>query len=245
LSKKPERIFRVSSTVNYHYYPAFIDLRGRRCIVIGGGKVAERKVVSLLRCGAEVTVISPLVTGMLAKYGAGKRIKHIKRKYRKGDLDEAFLVIAATSDEGVNRKVSLESPCLLNVVDAPELASFIVPSVIRRGPLALAVSTSGASPQLAKSIRKELELLYNKEFGVFVDFLGNQRKNEVKEISDKRARKRIMKKIAGPEIIKKFRKEGLEKTKDRVLKILKESMQQNRKLSLRGVERRSNLDVKG
>ncbi len=213
-------MFRVSSTVNYHYYPAFIDLRERPCIVIGGGKIAERKVAALLRSGAKVTVISPSVTGMVAKYAGRKRITYIKRKYRKGDLENAFLVIAATSDERVNREVSLDAPCLLNVVDAPELANFIVPSVIKKGPLALAVSTSGASPALAKSIRKELELLYNNKFGAFVDFLGKQRKNALRDIADERTRKRVIKEIAAPETIETFRKEGVRKAKSKVLKIL-------------------------
>lgn len=210
--------------MNYHYYPAFIDLRGRNCVVIGGGKIAARKVASLLRSGANVTVISPFVTGVLAKYSGRKRIRHIKRNYRRGDLEDAFLVIAATSDKEVNREVSFEVPCLLNVVDAPEVANFIVPSVVKRGPLALAVSTSGTSPALAKSIRKELELLYDKEFGIFVDFLGKQRKTVLRGITDERTRKRIIKQIAGPEIIKKFRKEGLGKTKNEVLKIIKQEV---------------------
>ncbi|MBF0505350.1 MAG: bifunctional precorrin-2 dehydrogenase/sirohydrochlorin ferrochelatase [Nitrospirae bacterium] len=209
--------------MNYHYYPAFMDLRGKNCVVIGGGKIAERKVLSLLRCGANVTVISPFVTVVLAEYSGRRRIRHIKRNYRKGDLGEAFLVIAATSDEEVNREVSLEAPCLLNVVDAPELANFIVPSVVKRGPLAFAVSTSGASPALAKSIRKELELLYDKEFGIFVDFLGRQRKNVLRGIADEQTRKRIIKQISGPGIIKKLRKEGLEKTKNSILKRIKEA----------------------
>ncbi len=211
--------------MDHHYYPAFIDLRGKRCIVVGGGKVAERKVAALLRSGAEVTVISPFVTGVLADYNERKRIKHIKRKYRKGDLEGAFIVIAAASDRRVNQGVSLDAPCLLNVVDTPELANFIVPAVIKRGPLALAVSTSGSSPALAKSIRKELELLYSKEFGLFVDFLGKQRKKAMTDIADDSTRERLMKQIAAPEMLGTLRKEGFESTKDAVLTILKESKQ--------------------
>ncbi len=211
--------------MDHHYYPAFIDLRGKQCIVVGGGKVAERKVAALLRSGAKVTVVSPFVTGVLANYSERKRIKHVKRKYRKGDLEDAFIVIAATSDGRVNQEVSLDAPCLLNVVDAPELANFIVPSVMERGPLALAVSTSGFSPALAKSIRKELELLYTKEFGLFVDFLGKQRKKALVDIADVGIRERIMKQIAAPEVIGMLRKEGFKTTKDAVITILKESKQ--------------------
>jgi len=209
--------------VDHHYYPAFINLREKQCVVVGGGKVAERKVAALLRSGAKVTVISPFITSVLAKYSESKRIKHVKRKYRKGDLKDAFIVVAATADRRVNLEVSLDAPCLLNVVDAPEVANFIVPSVIQRGPLVLAVSTSGSSPALSKSIRKELELLYSKEFGPFVDFLGKQRKKALTNIANDGIRERLMKQIAAPEMLGTLRKEGFKATKDRILKKLKEN----------------------
>jgi precorrin-2 dehydrogenase/sirohydrochlorin ferrochelatase len=199
-------------------------VRGKQCVVVGSGKIAARKVAALLCCGAKVTVISPSITGELAKYSERKRIKHIKRKYRRGDVEDAFLVIAATSDKQVNLEVSLDATCLLNVVNAPELANFIVPSVLKRGPLTLAVSTSGASPALAKSIRKELEPFYSREFGLFVDFLGKQRKKAIREIADERRRERLMKQIAGPEMVETFRKEGFEKAKDRVLKSIRTAL---------------------
>ena len=217
--------------MDHHYYPAFIDLRGKHCIVVGGGKVAERKVAALLRSGAKVTVISPFVTGVLANHSERKRIKHVKRKYRKGDLEDAFIVIAAASDRRVNQEVSLDAPCLLNVVDAPELANFIVPSVIKRGPLALAVSTSGSSPALAKSIRKELEVFYSKQFGLFVDFLGKQRKKALMDIADDGIRERLMKQIAAPEMLGTLREEGFKATRNRILKIIKRQRTKTAKCS--------------
>ncbi len=207
--------------MDHHYYPAFIDLRGKHCIVVGGGKVAERKVAALLRSGAKVTVISPFVTGVLADHTERKRIKHVKRKYRKGDLEDAFFVIAAASDRRVNKEVALDAPCLLNAVDDPELANFIVPSVVKRGPLVLAVSTSGSSPALAKNIRKELEVFYGKQFGLFADFLGKRRKKALTDIADDEIRERLMKQIATPELIGTLREEGFEKAKNRVLKTIK------------------------
>lgn len=207
--------------MDYHYYPAFIDLKGKHCIVVGGGKVAERKVAALLRSGAKVTVISPFITGALADHRESKRIKHVKREYRKGDLEDAFIVIAAASDRRVNEEVSLDAPCLLNVVDAPELANFIVPSVVKRGPLALAVSTSGFSPALAKSIRRELEVFYGKQFGLFVDFLGKQRKKALINIPDYGTRERLMKQITTPEMLGVLRKEGFKTTRNLILKIIK------------------------
>jgi precorrin-2 dehydrogenase/sirohydrochlorin ferrochelatase len=211
--------------VGHNYYPAFLDLRDRQCIVVGGGKVAERKVAVLLASGAKVILISPCATDRLAKLSGSKRIKHIKRDYRKGDLESAFLVIAATSDPLVNERISRDAPGLLNAVDAPELANFIVPSVIKRGPLALAVSTAGASPALAKSIKEELELLYGREFGLFVEFLGKQRKKIMREITRTGTRKRLLRQIASPQIVEILRKKGIEKAKDVVLKIIKGTLE--------------------
>ncbi|MBI3592988.1 MAG: NAD(P)-dependent oxidoreductase, partial [Nitrospirae bacterium] len=92
--------------VNFLYYPAFIDLRGKQCVVVGGGKVAERKALALLRSGALVRVISPVITGVLEKHKKKGRIEHIERTYKKGDLKGTFLVIAATSDDRINAEIS-------------------------------------------------------------------------------------------------------------------------------------------
>lgn len=165
-------------------------------------------------------MISPSVTGVLAAHIGKKRIKHIKRKYRKGDLKNAFLVIAATSDRQVNGEVSVDAGCLVNVVDAPGLSNFIVPSVMKRGPLAIAVSTSGASPGLAKSIGSELEQFYNKDFGRFAGFLKKHRDRLKKEIADGRKRQRLMRKISGPEMLAALREKGFGKTKKAAVEII-------------------------
>lgn len=199
------------------YYPAFINLKGKRCAVVGGGKIAERKILSLLRSGARVKVISPVITGILDKYKEKGAIGHIKRNYKKGDLKNMFLVIAATSCDRVNEQVAGEAPCLVNVVDSPEMANFIVPSVIRRGPLAVAVSTSGASPAAAKAIRKELKIMYGKDFGIFLDFLKGLRKKASKEIKDKHAREVFLKGIASKEIFVMLRQKGFKATKRKVV----------------------------
>ena len=101
------------------YYPAFLDLRGKKCVVVGGGSIAERKVTALVASGADVHVISPQLVAALNSLRAKGAIRHIARAYRTGDLRDAFLVIAATSDEDINRTVSRDAPFLVNVVDAP------------------------------------------------------------------------------------------------------------------------------
>lgn len=198
------------------YYPAFINLSGKNCVVVGGGRIAERKVLSLIRSGAKVKVISPVITDTIEKYKNKKQIEHIKRNYKKGDLKDAFLVIAATSDKVTNKKVSDEANCLVNVVDMPEMANFIVPSVINRGMMTIAVSTSGASPAAAKIVRKELEMLYNKDFGKFLVFLKKLRAKALKEIHDKKTRERFLKSLASKEVINILREKGFEKAKEMI-----------------------------
>ena len=142
------------------YYPVFLVLKGRPCLVIGGGKVAERKVTGLLAAGGQVTVISPGCTEGLRARQASGLIRWLKRRYQPGDLAGVFLAIAATDETQVNEAVAHEAEergIPLNVVDATPLCSFITPSVVRRGAVTLAIATGGASPALAKRIRIALE----------------------------------------------------------------------------------------
>ncbi len=199
------------------YYPAFINIKDKECIVIGGGNIAERKALSLLNSGAKVKVISPELTDTLKKYVKEGQIRYLKRKYRKGDTKDAFVVIVATSDPDVNKKITKESTCLVNVVDNPEISNFIVPSVLKRGLLTIAISTSGASPAMAKYIRKELEGLYGRDFGKFLNLLKKIRTEVLKKVSDKRKRETILKKLIEKNVIKALREEGYEIAKNKVI----------------------------
>jgi precorrin-2 dehydrogenase/sirohydrochlorin ferrochelatase len=137
------------------YYMACLDLEGRRCLVVGGGSVALEKAKGLLECGAIVTVVAPRIEPELQRLPVRWRPK----RYEATDLDGSFLVVAATSTRSVNRRIFADAEArllLCNVVDTPELCSFILPAVFRRDPIALAVSTGGASPALAKRLRDEL-----------------------------------------------------------------------------------------
>ncbi len=142
------------------YFPICLDLSGKTCIVIGGGQVAERKIRSLLECGARITVVSPELTDEIAELAACGRIQFRQRPYRDGDLQGSFLTIAATDDPAVQQAVQAEAErhnLLLNVADVPERCNFILPATLRRGDLAISVSTGGKSPALARQIRQELE----------------------------------------------------------------------------------------
>lgn len=202
-----------------NYYPAFINLCGKQCVVVGGGKVAERKAISLICSGAEVKVISPVLTDALEKQKTRGRIQHIARNYKRGDLKGAFLVIAATTDEKINRRVSNEATGMVNIVDMPEMCDFIVPSVVKRGPMTIAISTSGASPAMSKTIREELELIYNKKFGQFLGLLKQLRERATRDIPDNKKRRRFLKEVASMDILAILRKNGFKSAKEEVIKI--------------------------
>ena len=160
------------------YYPIFLDLRDRLTLIIGGGKVAERKVASLLRCGARVHLAARTLTTTLNNWKEEGRIRYLGKTYQPSFMDGAFLVMAATDDPELNRRVSKDAETrgiLMNAVDQPEDCNFIVPSLFRRGGLTIAISTSGRSPALAKKIRKELESTYGEEYESYLALLGKIR----------------------------------------------------------------------
>lgn len=198
------------------YYPAFLDLADKRCIIVGGGKVAERKCYSLLKTGAKVTVISPNLTRKLEGFKQDGLIKHIKRRYKNGDMKSAFVAIAATGSEDINNRIAAEAArhnVLLNIVDNPSLCSFIVPSTVRKTGLTIAISTGGVSPAMAKTIRKELEEFYGPDFSKYLRFLKDIRIKAKKNISDKRKRRKFLDEIASPDMIKLLRGKGFREAK--------------------------------
>ncbi len=161
------------------YYPILIDLRGKTVVVVGGGQVAQRKIVTLLEHRADVFVIARDLSPTLRDHVEGGRITWIGHEYDEEDLNGAFLVIAATDSMDLNRRVSEDAKrkgILINAVDQPADCSFIVPSVLRRGDLLIAVSTSGSSPMLAKKIRRTLEEQFGEEYEMFLNLMGALRK---------------------------------------------------------------------
>jgi precorrin-2 dehydrogenase/sirohydrochlorin ferrochelatase len=211
------RDIKAPPEANADYYPVFLDLKGKRCVVIGGGKIAERKVLRLIRAGARVKVISPELTESLNASRSKKAFLHVAREFRQGDLKGAFLVIAATSNEMINRKISEEAPYLVSIADAPEKGNFISPAFLQKGPLAIAVSTGGASPAMASAIKKELDALYSKEFVSYLLFLDNLRREIKKKIPDQQARERFFREAASGKVLDIARKEGIRSAKKTVL----------------------------
>lgn len=164
------------------YYPVFLNIRGRRCVVVGGGQVALRKVRTLLEHGANIEVISPELCSGLNKLAENGEISVLRKHYQTGDLQGALLAIAATDNNDVNLEVVKEARnrgVLVNVVDSANNSDFVLPSYLNRGDVTIAVSTSGRSPSLARKIRARLEKEFGNEYASLA-VLINEVRTEIK-----------------------------------------------------------------
>jgi precorrin-2 dehydrogenase/sirohydrochlorin ferrochelatase len=172
--------------------------------VVGGGGVGTRKVETLLACGARVEVVSPEVTEGLRRLAGGGAIRLRERAYAAADLEGIFLVIGATDDEELNRRISSDAAALnilCNIADRPEKCNFILPAVVRRGDLVLTVSTSGRSPALAKKLRRELERQFGPEYAVLLKLMGAIRQRLLAEAHAPEAHKPLFEKIVHSDIL--------------------------------------------
>jgi precorrin-2 dehydrogenase/sirohydrochlorin ferrochelatase len=165
------------------YYPVFLDIRDKKCVIVGGGEVAARKAERLLDCGAKVFIISLKLTPELAALKAKDVISHISSEYNDDLTDGAALIIGATDDEKTNAQISQDARTKgipVNIVDDPQKCDFILPALVQRGDLAIAIGTGGKSPALARHLREELQSKYGKEYEIFLNILGNLRVKMVK-----------------------------------------------------------------
>ena len=205
------------------YYPVNLDVRGKSCLVVGGGEVAHRKAKGLLRAGAFPTVLAPQVGEKLKRLGQNRKIRfvrdHFKEKYLKGH----FLTVVATDDRETNSLIGQlcqKRNLLVNVVDQPEDCTFTVPSLFKRGPLTIAISTNGASPALSKRIRKELEKNYGKEFGEFLSLMVKLRKEAIQRIPTLKARKHRFEKVIASNVLLLLQKGKRSEARQRIREIL-------------------------
>jgi precorrin-2 dehydrogenase/sirohydrochlorin ferrochelatase len=160
------------------FYIACLRLTGRRCVVVGGGAVALEKVEGLLACDGRVVVVAPEVEPELERLAGEGSIEWVRRRYEPSDLERTFIVIAATNDTDVNIRVYEDAErraMLVNVVDVPPLCNFILPAIVRTGPLAIAISTAGASPALAKRIKREIAELFGEPYARLAVLLNEVR----------------------------------------------------------------------
>ncbi|MCP3922099.1 MAG: bifunctional precorrin-2 dehydrogenase/sirohydrochlorin ferrochelatase [Desulfobacterales bacterium] len=180
-----------------NYYPVNLDIKNKKCLVVGGGKVGGRKIKTLLKCGAKVSLVSPEISESVLKIENTDLTIH-KRDYKDSDLKGIFIVICATNNEKLNNKISIhakERNILCNIADQPEACDFTLPSVVSRGDLIVTVSTGGKSPAFAKSIRKELDEMFGPEYADFLTIMGNIRKKLLNESKNPDSHKDIFEKI--------------------------------------------------
>lgn len=160
------------------YYPILLDLSNQRCLVIGGGSVATRKVYGLLNAYSNVTIVSPVLSNDLKKLVDDNSVQWIKSEYRKEYLTEASLVIGSTDSQEVNMRISIDAKAagiLVNIVDEPENCTFILPAICKKGDIQIAVSTSGAAPGISAYIRDKIDSFIGYEYEALVDVLKNLR----------------------------------------------------------------------
>jgi len=206
------------------YYSICLDLQEKHCLVVGGGIVAERKILTLLEYEAIIVVISPRVTPHIANLAHEGRLTYIAREFQPGDAQDFFLIIAATNDDQVNKAISQEAQearILINVVDAPDDSTFILPALVKRGDLTISISTGGNSPALARKMREDMEAHYGPEYGILVDIFGNLRKNILQNEPDICRRKEIFQRLAeSDELLKIIRESGREAAEERIRELL-------------------------
>jgi len=179
--------------------PIFLDVTGRECVVIGGGEVAARKIEALLNAGAHVTVVSPVLSQSLDSLAARGLVTHIAREYERGDIRGCVLIYAATDDPKLHRELVAEARALgipINVVDVPELCTFISPAVVNRGDLQIAISTGGASPAFAARLRRALEDQFGAEYALTLKVLRAARRRLHADEIDPADRMRRLKELA-------------------------------------------------
>ncbi len=189
-------------------FPMFLKLQGRRCLVVGAGNIAAPKIHSLLDSSGEVRVIAPWANPEVREWNGKGMIKWEQRRFEVHDLDEQFLVIAATSSAEVNGLIFREAQqrrILCNSVDDPDNCDFFYPAVVRRGDFQLAISTAGHSPALAQRLRKEFEIQFGIEYEAWVEDLGKTRKQLFQQDMDPEARRQLLHRLASREAFESAR----------------------------------------
>ena len=205
------------------YYPIYLDIKDRNCLVVGGGSVGTRKVETLLKCGAKVTVVSIDAAETLRHLSDSGVIQLKKRSFQFTDLDSVFLVIGATDNEELNVKIHTEARrrgMLCNIADRPEACNFILPSIVNRGDLIIAISTSGKSPAFAKKLRRKLEGQFGDEYAEFLDLMGAIRKKLLSKDHEPEAHKQLFEQLIERDLVQMLKDADAENINALLLDVL-------------------------
>ena len=217
------------------FYPILVDLQGKRALVVGGGKVAQRKIETLLEHGASVQVVARELTATLEELRNHEEIDFLGDEFSEVFLEGAFLVFAATDDASLNRRVSQAAQqrgLLVNAVDQPADCNFIVPSVLSRGDLLIAVSTSGKSPAFARKVRIELERYFGEEYGFFLNLMGNLRKEILRLGLSQEENKSAFEELVYSDLLQTIRRKEWDAASQIIEKVLGRPVSKNQILDL-------------
>lgn len=209
------------------YYPLFLDITDRRCVVVGGGDVAERKVERLLDSGASVVVVGKTLTPGLETMKKEGRINHIDADYDQAFINNAFLVIGATDRDDVNAEISRdgrEKGILVNIVDDPDKCDFVLPSLLKQGDLLIAISTGGKSPALAKKLREEMEQHFGTEYQTLLEVMGQLREKLVVKGRSSDENRLLFEAVVHSDILKHIKDKSWEKVKKIIYDITGENI---------------------
>ena len=205
------------------YYPIYLDVKDRKCLVVGGGAVGTRKVETLLECGAKVTVVSIDASEKLKKLSNSGLIRLKERAFQTDDLESVFLVVVATDDEDLNIKVHTAAErrrVLCNIADRPEACNFILPSIVSRGDLTIAISTSGKSPAFAKKLRKQLEAQFGDEYAEFLKLMGAIRKKLLSKDHEPEAHKHLLERLIETDLVQMLKNADTDAINTLLLEVL-------------------------
>ncbi|MEN6350487.1 MAG: bifunctional precorrin-2 dehydrogenase/sirohydrochlorin ferrochelatase [Syntrophomonas sp.] len=202
-----------------HLFPIYLDLKGKNCLVVGGGQVAERKVENLLAYEVNIKVVSPAVEGKIREWSRQGIIEWVIREFEEADLEGSFIVFIATDKEGVNHRIA--ELCrlrgiMVNAVDDPPNCDFFIPSTIRRQSLVVAISTEGKSPLFARKLREQLEEIITAEYGEFVEMLGELRSLIKQSIPDIDKRRRAFQALVDSDVLTLLKAGEKEEARERI-----------------------------
>lgn len=185
------------------FYPIMLKLAGKKIVVVGGGKVAERKILGLIDTKANITVVAPEISSELQQLAKTGKIDWLTKTFSTEDIEGAFMVFAATNDKELNQKIkeSAKECPLVTIADDPEGSNFQVPAKVERGKLTIAVSTGGASPTLARKIRDQFKQEFDERYGDYLNFLFEARQQIVKEVQDPLLKSKLLNQIVSPEFL--------------------------------------------
>ncbi|MCI0416770.1 bifunctional precorrin-2 dehydrogenase/sirohydrochlorin ferrochelatase [bacterium] len=205
------------------YYPAFLDLRDRQVLVVGGGEIAQRKVAQLLEAGARVNVVSPTLTTALKRMVLKHAIRYRQAEFEGRDLDDVWLVIVATDDKPVNQRIAHiaeDRRVFCNVVDQTPLCSFLAPAIVERGNVLIAVSTGGSSPALAQRMRREIQSQIGPEYGQLADLMNRWRAFVMEKLPGQQNRAEVFHRMVESDILELLRSGRTEEAEQKTAEIL-------------------------